>query len=168
MAGHLATAALAVAIGETGVREVPPGSNRGPKVDAYLGSVGLGGGYPWCIAFVHWCFAEAARARGLVNPFPATGGCADGWSRVKAASPARVVQARAHPALVRPGLVFVLDLGRGTGHAGFVESVAGTLLHTVEGNTNTGGSRNGVGVFRLARRTLADHSLRGFLDFTDC
>jgi hypothetical protein len=166
----LATAALAVAIGEVGVREVPPGLNRGPEVDRYLASVGLSGGYSWCIAFVHWCFGEAARVHGVANPFPATGGCADGWSRVRAASPARVitaVQARAHPALVRPGCVFVLDLGGGAGHAGFVEHAAGPVLRTVEGNTNAGGSRNGIGVFRLARRTLADRPLRGFLDFTD-
>ena len=59
----LAAAALDAARGEIGVREVPPGSNRGPKVDVYLRAVGLdpaAGCYAWCAAFVYWCFGKGA------------------------------------------------------------------------------------------------------------
>jgi hypothetical protein len=169
MTVDLGQAALAVALEQVGVREEPAGSNRGARVEAYLASVGLPGGQPWCAAFVHWCFAEAARAHGVACPFPATGGCGAAWARICATAPARIVRAadaRRRPALVRPGMAFVLDLGGGAGHSGFVEATgADGRLHTVEGNTNLGGSRNGEGVFRLARRTLADRALRGFLDF---
>jgi len=37
---------------------------------------------------------------------------------------------------------------------------------TIEGNTNTDGSRTGVGVFRLERRKLSDAKLKGFVDYT--
>jgi hypothetical protein len=72
----------------------------------------------------------------------------------------------ANPALVKPGMVFILDHGSGLGHTGFVrQSVAGALI-TVEGNTNNDGTSNGIGVFELKRRKIIDASLKGFLDFT--
>ena len=52
---------MAIAGGEVGVMEQPPGSNRGPQVDQYLTTVGLnpaGGSFAWCAAFVYWCFQE--------------------------------------------------------------------------------------------------------------
>ena len=62
-------------------------------------------------------------------------------------------EAAANPGLVRGGLVFVMSTGQGTGHMGFVERAAGGKLVTIEGNTNDGGSREGIGVFR--RRSAA-------------
>jgi hypothetical protein len=59
-------AVLAVALAEEAkkIREVPPDSNRGPAVETYLASVGLGKGNPWCCAFTYWCFEQAACAHG--------------------------------------------------------------------------------------------------------
>ena len=59
-------------------------------------------------------------------------------------------EARDDVRLVRPGQVFVLSSGGGLGHVGIVESVSAGVLATIEGNTNDGGSREGVGVFRRA------------------
>lgn len=46
------------------VREDPPGSNWSPKIRQYLASAGLNypkpPGAPWCMAFVHYCFARGA------------------------------------------------------------------------------------------------------------
>lgn len=68
-------AALAVAIGELGVREEPPGSNSGPRVRQYLAGcvrdvdsdgdldkIGLSAG-SWCAAFTGWCDAQAGVPR---------------------------------------------------------------------------------------------------------
>ncbi|OYY90695.1 MAG: hypothetical protein B7Y45_06935 [Sphingomonas sp. 28-66-16] len=149
--------------------EVPLGSNRGPMVDKYLASVGLSPGLFWCMAFVHFCFKQAADTRGIANPFPKTGGVLAAWNKVKSASPARIVtaaQALADPARVKPGFVFILDHGGGLGHTGFVKEIQGGALRTVEGNSNPDGSRNGIGVFEINRRKLTEPHLKGFLDFT--
>ncbi|HWU01742.1 MAG TPA: CHAP domain-containing protein [Novosphingobium sp.] len=161
-------AALALAIGQIGVMEQPISSNRGPQVDAYQRTAGLGvppGNY-WCMAFVYWCFHEAGQG---ATAFPRTGGCLDAWNKVKSASPQRILTraaALANPALVKPGMVFILDHGGGLGHTGFVRASLSGALTTVEGNTNNDGSNNGIGVFELKRRKVIDASLKGFLDFT--
>ena len=43
--------------------EVPPGSNRGPKVDIYVSTTGLdpAGQFAWCACFVYWCFDKAVK-----------------------------------------------------------------------------------------------------------
>ncbi len=54
--------ALSILVCEGDVREDPPGSNRGPRVDAYLRCCGLdpgAGHYPWCAAAVSWAIREA-------------------------------------------------------------------------------------------------------------
>lgn len=48
-----------VAERHVGVTENPPNSNEGKMVERYLASVGLGGGYPWCAAFVHYVMQQA-------------------------------------------------------------------------------------------------------------
>jgi hypothetical protein len=161
-------AALAVAITQIGVMEQPISSNRGPQVDVFQQTAGLHvppGNY-WCMAFVYWCFHEAGEG---TTAFPRTGGCLDAWNKVKSASPQRILTraaALANPALVKPGMVFILDHGGGLGHTGFVRQAVSGALVTVEGNTNNDGSNNGIGVFGLSRRKIIDASLKGFLDFT--
>ena len=164
----LAAEVVRVATGEVGTMEVPPGSNRGPRVDAYLRSVGLDparGSYPWCTAFVYWCFAEAARSQDARNPAARTGGVLESW-RLAGASGARLLTAsRAHldESLVRPGHVFVIDTGGGRGHTGVVAGSAGGLLRTIEGNTNESGGREGVGVFARSRHLRGINV--GFIDY---
>src|SRR5215831_6759968 len=65
------------------------------------------------------------------------------------------------PGLVKPGMVFVLSAGAGNGHTGLVERVDGVVLTTIEGNTNTGGSREGIGALRRTGRRLVGIN-RGF------
>ena len=58
----LISEALVIASSQIGVKEQPLGSNRGPQVDQYLESVGLNpeeGSFPWCAAFLYWCFDHA-------------------------------------------------------------------------------------------------------------
>jgi len=165
----LAGAALGVAVSQIGIMEDPPGSNRGPRVNQYLASTGIPGGCYWCMAFVYWCFEQAAPLVNSSNLFPKTAGCLSAWSKTKAKYPGKIItraQAIANPGLVRPGLVFILDYGQGMGHTGFVTQSMSGGLKTVEGNTNEQASGNGVGVFALNRRKVMDANLKGFLDFS--
>lgn len=51
---------MTTALGEfkAGVREVPLGSNSGPKVDVYLKYAKVSTPNAWCAAFVNWCLAQ--------------------------------------------------------------------------------------------------------------
>ena len=168
--GLIATV-LAIANGEIGVMEKPLGSNRGPKVDEYLKSVGLnpaGGSFPWCVAFTYYCFHTAAQSLGVQNPHVRTAGVLAHWNAAKGVPGAvRITHAAAtnNPALVRPGQLFIMDFGGGAGHTGLVLAVEDGRLTTIEGNTNDGGARNGVGVFKREARKIAGIN-KGFIDYS--
>jgi hypothetical protein len=164
----LAAAALEVAGHEVGVMEDPPGSNCGERVNEYLACVDTPPGNYWCMAFVNFCFQQGAKAADLRNAFPRTASCLDAWNTVRREMSDRILRkadAQADPSLVKPGYVFILDHGGGLGHTGFVSNQLSGALRTIEGNSNTDGSDNGVGVFALNRRSVLDKELKGFLIF---
>lgn len=138
---------VAVAQSQLGVSEQPPGSNKGPQVDQYLAAVGIHQPAAWCAAFAVWCHKQAGVS------IPATGGVLDLWNK----SPDNRVKTP------QPGDLFIQDHGKGTGHTGFIESVNGDTLTTIEGNTNDDGSREG---YEVARRTRSAAKMKGFLRFT--
>jgi len=161
---------MVIAGGEVGVMEQPPGSNRGPQVDQYLTSVGLNpadGSFAWCAAFVYWCYRKASVQLGVPNPAVRTAGALDVWNQAGPRGFRRITSAEAadRPGTVGPGMVFVLSTGGGHGHVGFIESVQGVVLTTIEGNTNDGGSREGVGVFRRKGRRINGIN-QGFVDYS--
>jgi lysozyme family protein len=166
-ASKVARDALAVAIGQIGVMEEPPGSNRGEQVDAYLSNVDKSLlGEPWCMAFVYWCFKEAAKGGSVAAP--RTAGVLRSWQLAQSSPRARVVtaaEARTNPAAIVPGMVFYIDTGSGTGHTGFVSDVVNGRLSTVEGNTTmVEGSREGIGVFARSARRIEQINV-GFVEF---
>lgn len=158
---------LRIAAGEEAakVREVPRNSNKGPEVSAYLKRTGVSPGLPWCAAFVYWCFDEAALALVRANPAVRTAGCLNHWNKAPGAGARRLpkAEATADPSLVRPGMVFIMDFGRGAGHTGLVESVSGGFITTIEGNTDASKTREGGGVYRLTRKVLEIN--KGFIDY---
>jgi len=165
----LLTATLEFALTQVGTMERPPGSNRGPEVDAYLRSTGIDprtGSYPWCAAFVYFCFLTAARKLRRTNPVVRTAGVLDHWNQARRDGIRTITAAEAHLAesRVQPGHIFVIDTGGGHGHTGLVEGVVGGKLITIEGNTNDVGGREGVGVFRRESRRVRDVNL-GFIDY---
>jgi lysozyme family protein len=166
--GSLLAEVLRVAAGEVGVMEVPLGSNRGPRVDEFLNSVGPGLlGQPWCMAFIYFCFVQAAQRLGVANPAPRTAGVQQSWRMAQSITGIKIVpheKAMNDPSLVTPGMVFYIDTGGGHGHAGFVDDVIGGTLVTTEGNTNENGSSNGIGVFHRTQRKIKDISI-GFIAF---
>lgn len=153
---HLDTALAYVGTVERG------GANRGPRVERFLASVGLGPGPPWCAAYVSYVLESA----GVRAPL-------DGRGRViRSGLAAHFITARsvrASEALrgVKPvprGSVVVWRRGNGPfGHAGLVLRWDGTSGETVEGNTSSGeagSQRDGDGVWRRQRRIEPGSSFR--------
>lgn len=158
---ELAQKALEQAISQIGKEENPRGSNwgkTGDPVPTYLASVGINFPASWCMAFMYWCVSEAVKelvAAGTAkwinhlqsyNPLVRTGGVLNQWQRI---SQEYRVPAGQAP---QPGDIFIMDLGHGLGHTGIVEKIGedGTL-HTIEGNTNDTGSREGFEVAQKIR-----------------
>lgn len=159
-----------VALRYEGVREVG-GPNRGPEIDRWLRMVGKDparGAWAWCAAFVCGCtydaYQENFNAAGNVGPFdpkllpiPMTAGVHMLWGQTP-------IERRTIP---KAGAVFIIDkgvspkTGQRIGHTGFVVAVDGSRIHTIEGNTDGGGSRDGDGVYKRIR-WISD--IKGFLD----
>lgn len=143
--------AMAIADKLIGTREEPLGSNRGTLVTKFLNSIGLDGGYAWCAAFVYYCIMVACGKLGVAVTFKRTGACVlfERWARTN-----KILFADP-----QAGDVFLSystphgESRRRASHTGFVISVDGKAetFDTIEGNTNLGGSREGIGVFRRTR-----------------
>ena len=132
---------LKVARTQVGVKEHPPGSNRGPQVDKYERTTGAIG-QPWCASFITWLHVQATGRgfKGLPNP---------------AYVPSFVQTARAHQA----GLYIVTSGNARAGdlvcfdwqpdgvadHIGILTTpVNGSGAFTsIEGNTAVGNDSNG-------------------------
>lgn len=138
---------------QLGVTEAT-GHNDGQAVETYLKSVGLGKGYAWCLAFVYWCTKQAALKLGLVNPLKATGGVLDEWQSGRGI----------HLSVPEQGCIFIMHHPEGY-HTGIVTGVfADGSLHTIEGNTNSNGSREGTSVLRKTRLVK---DMLGFIKLED-
>ena len=153
--------ALEVAVSQLGVCEEPKGSNTGKEVDEYLKSVGLGPGYAWCMAFVYWCFLQAVGKLGIKTgtPVPRTAGVMSCYNAaVKRPGSCKVMPVAdwMKPTDVQPGDQFVMRFAKGNGHTGIIERaeyIGGVVwIHTIEGNTNDDGSREGYEVARRKRK----------------
>jgi hypothetical protein len=159
-----------IAASQIGVVEQPRGSNRGPEVDVFIRTTGLDpadGAFPWCVCFLYWVFERAAKIRGEDNPLPKTAGVIALWNMGRHTEAQVVRKSEASAQTVKPGMIFLLDLGGGKGHAGLVIEVQGDRIVTIEGNTNPGGSSDGFGVFRRDSRSIVPNVLLGYLDFCE-
>lgn len=154
---ELSNKALEIAISQIGKEENPRGSNWGKADDPvpqYLASVGINFPASWCMAFLYWCYGQAADQLGLINPMAKTGGVLTGWGN----------RPRNQVKLPAVGDLFIMDLGHGLGHTGIIESIdADGTLHTIEGNTNDTGSREGYEVARKVRHN--QKPIIGYLRF---
>ena len=132
---------LAIAAKQIGITEWPKNSNKVKYNTWYYGREVSGSDYPWCMAFVQWCYNEAQ----MKLPYR-TASCSAllNWYREH------------HPECVaskpQPGDVVIYDFG----HTGIVESAAVGKITAIEGNTSAGSSGsqdNGGGVYRRTRST---------------
>ena len=130
-----------------GIREKGK-NNHGKVVAKYLASVGFDEGAPWCGAFVYYCHQEAGielpgdpkKYAWSPNWFPKNKKIYDHRQSTKEPD-------------IKPGDVFGIwfnSKGR-IAHVGILVSKYGRFYHTIEGNTNDGGSRDGDGVFGRKR-----------------
>ena len=150
----LASKALEIALTQEGNHEEPKGSNSGPMVNQYLASVGLGPGYSWCMAFVYWCFNQAAQEMGVKNPLKKTGGVI-----------AQLMASKKYLAKPpKPGDVGIMEFGGGKGHTFIVVDYDPKTgyISTIEGNTDDSGGREG---WEVARRRRRVDSIHAFLRF---
>lgn len=118
------------------------GANDGPWVEAVQRTTGNRRGDPWCASWVNFVLQIAYAGR---SPLPATASCDVllEWGRKHG----RIVETP------EPGDVFlVMRTPTDAVHTGFVTRETPTTVHTLEGNTNAGGSREGWGVFARERR----------------
>lgn len=151
---NLAAKSLAIALTQEGVSEKPKGSNGGPEVTQYLKAVGLGAGYPWCMAFVYWCVKKAALELEEKNPLVRTAGVMRQYRECTLRKlPNRNLN-------VQPGDIFIMQFANGLGHTGFVIELKGRVVKTIEGNTNDDGSREG---YEVAIRERPVSSIHGFI-----
>lgn len=147
--------ALDIAVKEIGNQEIPLGSNWGEHVQKYLASVGIDFPAAWCMAFCYWCYQEAAKKLALPHlSLFRSGGVLNTWNHTP-------VNFRTNNP--EPGDIFIQDHGKGLGHSGIVESVDGEYVHTIEGNTNINGSREGV---RVERKKRVIAKMKGFIKVT--
>ena len=134
---------IAVAEGEVGVPEYPPGSNR----VKYWDDFGAGWqGQPWCVAFLAWCFRAAGEAAAFFGgALTASCGTLLRWYRLQYQTLA-VSQAQ------RGDIVILNFSGTpDTQHCGLVTDACrsnGSILaiRTIEGNTSDGGSQDNGGM----------------------
>lgn len=157
MASELAKRALEIAITQIGQEEKPRGSNWGHPIQDYLASVGIFFPAAWCAAVVFWCYDHASQQLGCKNPLPKTGGVLAMYNQSSETFHVSVLNLAA-------GDIGVMDFGGGLGHMFFIEKVEGNKLHTIEGNTNTDGSREGYEMERKLR-DKKNPKIKGYLRY---
>ena len=133
---------LDIARRQIGVKESPPKSNNVRYNTWYYGREVSGAAYPWCMVFVQWVFDQA----GVKLPVR-TASCG---ALMRAAQSAGCWVTGDY----RPGDVVIYDFpgGAKTDHCGIVESVDGTYISAIEGNTSSTSDADGGAVERRARK----------------
>ena len=133
---------LELARRQIGVKESPPNSNNVRYNTWYYGREVSGAPYPWCMVFVQWVFDQAK-----VKLPTRTASCG---ALMRAAQSAGCWVTGDY----RPGDVVIYDFpgGAATDHCGIVESVDGTYISAIEGNTSSASDADGGAVERRARK----------------
>lgn len=149
---------LKVAAGELGITESPANSNNVKYNTWFYGRAvrdTANTKYPWCMAFVQWCFDQAGCRLPHI-----TASCSNLLSWYRTYQPERVVQ---DP---KPRDIIIYNFG----HTGIVESATAGTITAIEGNTSpgeTGSQSNGGGVFRRTRgKKLVTAYIRPFNNYS--
>jgi len=148
-----------IALTQEGVKEDPKNSNTGPEVYVYQDSTWLTPvktpgidpkGWPWCAAFVCFCFKAVSNMDGVRYSFtlPRTAGAYDfeNWAR-KNSKYVEIIKPPFDKIL--PGDIIIFTFS----HIGIaISQVSNNKIETIEGNTNKRGSREGDGVYKKKRK----------------
>lgn len=135
---------LAIASQEIGTKESPANSNHVKYNTWYYGREVSGSAYPWCMAFVQWCYTKA----GIPLPFktPSCGALLRWYLQKDEACIVPLEKAA-------PGDIVIFDFpgGADTDHTGIFEGAGKSTVTTVDGNTGTTSDANGGAVMRRTR-----------------
>lgn len=137
--GKLQDNLLRIAAEQIGVTEWPQNSNKVLYNTWYYGRQVSGSAYPWCMAFVQWCFNQ----NGTKLPYK-TASCSGLLNWYKQRQPKQVVP------VPQKGDIVIYNFS----HTGIIESSNANTITAIEGNTtsnNSGSQSNGGGVFRRTR-----------------
>lgn len=137
---------LEIATAEIGIKENPPNSNK-VKYNTWIYNKEVSGNYPWCAAFVSWCYymagfpiQKAGLKKGYVGCQYAVANLSK-WGRLVTVPKCE-------------DIVFFDWNGDGKfDHTGiFVKDLGKGLFESIEGNTGFANDSNGGEVMRRADR----------------
>jgi len=135
------------------------GQNRGPWVRLYMEG-NEGNEWPWCAGFVTFVMKQAAQTLGVAMPIPGSVSCdslaAQGREAGRFVRDADLRKGKTTIGKMPTASIFLVRrTDSDWTHAGLVTAFDKGMFHTIEGNTNDEGSREGYEV--CARR-------RGYTD----
>jgi hypothetical protein len=141
------------ALAEVGVKEVGS-SNRGPRVDQYQRATWLEekDWGAWCAAFVCWCVRETMKAQGIKETKgfkrPRTAGAFD-FERWSLAQDSTTATRKPAGKDIQRGDLVIWSFSHISIALGPPDKQG--MLQTVDGNTDSAGSRDGGGVYQKIR-----------------
>ncbi len=156
---ELRTRLIGILRKEIGVRETG-GPNTGPRVMEYQRATSeKGTGWPWCAAFLCWGIREWTRDKDVPPALGLTPATLDAWLPRTALAYGFEAWGREKGLLLfRPGTtdihtadIFTLSA---VSHVGIVitDDTALKVIHTIEGNTDGNGGREGIEVAKRERK----------------
>lgn len=129
-------------------------TNMGPWVRSYMDGH-EGTDWFWCMGFVQAVIDQAASTLGknFRTIMPLTYSCDTiGTTGLQKKLLSRYTTVRNNRGLAQPGDIFLLQKTTyDWTHTGIITAVYDDVFETVEGNTNDGGSRNGIAVLKRVR-----------------
>ncbi|MDF1503563.1 peptidoglycan-binding protein [Roseisolibacter sp. H3M3-2] len=126
------------------------GQNMGPWVRMYMDG-NQGKAWPWCAGFATFVLRQAARTLGVKPPVVRTFSC-DVLAGSAQGAQCLVGASVPGPRDVTPGSLFLVKRTHGDwDHVGIVSAVERDVFHTIEGNTNDSGDREGYEVCARVR-----------------
>jgi hypothetical protein len=152
--GRRSLGRLVVAYARQHLREHPRevgGQNCGPWVRLYMDG-NEGADWPWCAGFVSYLLEQACRTIGAPLPLETSFSC--DWLASSAQQSGIFVTERQARSSTRitPGSVFLVRrTSTDWTHTGIVLRPEGDVFHTIEGNTNDDGHREGYEVCQRVR-----------------
>lgn len=143
---ELAQAIVRRAMRDVGIVEMPPGSNRSPAIDEYVGAVGSPAGSRWCAAALAAWWRDCGADVPVVD-----GGSCNAWMTWAA----RQKIWNSEPA---PGRAVVYGRNGVAVHIGVIVRVSPVLL-SVEGNTSLAGGLDADGIAVTLKRVATSRVL---------
>ena len=135
-------AVVQIAEWQVGVMETPANSNRVKYNTWFYGKEIVGSHYPWCMAFIVWCFHQAGFN------LKKTAGCTE--LRLAYEGAGQWVTSG-----YKVGDIAMFDFSgkrKKTEHCGLVVEIHPNYIVTIEGNTSPTNNANGGAVMRRERK----------------